>query len=189
MANVAVLMADGCEEIEALTVVDLLRRGKVALDMLSVSKELSVTGSHGIAFSCDGLLAEKDINAYDGLVLPGGMPGTTNLKENETVQKALKSFSEAGKLIAAICAAPALVLGDGGYLDGYEATCYPGMEEHLRGAKVRTDIPVARDRDRITSRGLGTAIPFALSILSYYEGEEAAAALKEAIVFFPENMI
>lgn len=189
MANVAVMMADGCEEIEALTVVDLLRRGKITCDMLSISGSLTVTGSHGIAFSCDALLSEKDVNTYDALVLPGGMPGTVNLKESEGIQKALKDFSEQGKLLAAICAAPALVLGEGGFLEGYEATCYPGMEDHLKGAKVRTDVPAVRDRDRITSRGLGTAIPFALSILSFFDGAEAAGALKEAIVFSPEDML
>ena len=189
MANIAVLMADGCEEIEALTVVDLLRRAKLDLDMLSITDQLQVTGSHGIAFSCDALLSEKDTSRYDALVLPGGMPGTVNLKESEQVQKALETFASEGKLLAAICAAPALVLGEGGFLMGYEATCYPGMEEHLLEAKVRTDKPAVRDRDRITSRGLGTAIPFALTILSYFEGEDAAKALKESIVFSPKDML
>ncbi len=189
MSSIAIFMADGCEEIEALTVVDLLRRGKVTIDMLSTTEERFVTGSHGIRFETDELLKGKDLSSYDGIVLPGGMPGTMNLKENGDVQKALKEFTEAGKLISAICAAPARVLGEGGFLKGYEATCYPGLEEHLLEAKVRTDLPVVRDRDRITSRGLGTAIPFALEILSYLEGEETAAQIKDSIVFSPKDMI
>ena len=182
MAKIAIMMADGCEEIEALTGVDLLRRAGFTADMVSIGETKSVTGSHGIRFEADLLFGEAEQASYDGIVLPGGMPGTTNLKAHSGVMEWTKSFAESDKLVAAICAAPALTLGDAGLLDGYEATCYPGKEDHLLGAKVRTDLPAVRDRNRITSRGLGTAVAFALAIVAYFAGDEKAEELKKSVV-------
>ena len=182
MSKIAIMMADGCEEIEALTVVDLLRRAGYTADMIAVGEEKTVTGSHGIAFAADLLFGEADQSSYDGVVLPGGMPGTTNLKAHEGLMKWVKDFADTGKLVAAICAAPALIFGDLGFVDGYEATCYPGMEEHLKGAHVRTDLPAVSDRNRITSRGLGTAVSFALEIVRYFSGDEKAEELKKSVV-------
>lgn len=181
MKKTAILFANGYEEVEALTVVDLLRRAKIGCEILSVADSVQVTGSHGISIGADRNFSGTDFSQYDGVILPGGMPGTTNLAADERVLALLRSFAAAGKLTAAICAAPT-VLAKAGLLEGKKAVCYPGMEEQLTGAKVSFD-PVAVDGAVITSRGLGTAIPFALSIVQYFEGRERAEALASSVVY------
>ena len=181
MAKIGVFMANGCEEIEALTVVDILRRAQIAVDMISITGEMTVTGSHGISFVCDLGVEEADFASYDGLVLPGGMPGTTNLGAHETVTAQLHNFVKAGKLVSAICAAPT-VLGEQGILERKRATCYPGLEDRLIGATTVEDRVVV-DKNVITSRGMGTAIPFALALVSYLLDEKTAADLQKAIVY------
>ena len=175
MSKLGIFMADGCEEIEGLTVVDLVRRAGI------VSGEKTVTGSHKIAFQTDVSKADADFASYDGIVLPGGMPGTTHLMEDDTVNRVIKEFATSGKLVAAICAAPS-VLGNAGLLVGKKATCYPGVEGKLTGADFVTD-PVAKDGNIITSRGLGTAIEFAAEIVAYLLDESAAKSLKESVVY------
>lgn len=181
MSKLGIFMADGCEEIEGLTVVDLVRRAGIEIEMISVSGEKSVTGSHKITFQTDIDKADADYTSYDGIVLPGGMPGTTHLMEDETVTRVIREFAQDGKLVAAICAAPS-VLGNAGLLEGKTATCYPGVEGKLTGADFVTD-PVAKDGNIITSRGLGTAIDFAAEIVAYLKDQEAAKSLKESIVY------
>ncbi len=181
MEKLAIFMADGCEEIEGLTVVDLLRRAGIPIEMLSLQDSTQVRGSHGIVFEADLTLEQADLSAYTGIVLPGGMPGTTHLKENPLVRDAVKTFAAAGKLVAAICAAPT-VLGSCGVLNGKAAICYPGLEDQLTGAVVRKE-PVVEDGNLITSRGMGTAIPFGLAIVARFQGQAAAEALAEKIVF------
>lgn len=181
MERIAICMADGCEEIEGLTVVDLLRRAGVAAEMVSVSSGLRVTGSHGIAFEADTTAETADWNSYDGIVLPGGMPGTLNLKKNQYVRQAVLDYDREKKLVAAICAAPT-VLADCGVLSGRAATCYPGMEGQLTGADFRTD-SVALDGHILTSRGVGTAIPFALAIVAYLKDRKSADELAKSIVY------
>ena len=181
MKKTAILFANGYEEVEALTVVDLLRRAKIGCEILSVADSGQVTGSHGISIGADRNFSGTDFSQYDGVILPGGMPGTTNLAADERVLALLRSFAAAGKLTAAICAAPT-VLAKAMLLEGKKAVCYPGMEEQLTGAKVSFD-PVAVDGTVITSRGLGTAIPFALSIVQYFEGRECAEALASSVVY------
>ena len=181
MKKTAILFAHGYEEVEALTVVDLLRRAKIGCEILSVADSGHVTGSHGISIGADRNFSGTDFSQYDGVILPGGMPGTTNLAADERVLALLRSFAAAGKLTAAICAAPT-VLAKAGLLEGKKAVCYPGMEEQLTGAKVSFD-PVAVDGTVITSRGLGTAIPFALDIVQYFEGRERAEALASSVVY------
>lgn len=181
MSKLGIFMADGCEEIEGLTVVDLVRRAGIEIEMISVSGEKNVTGSHKIAFQTDVSKADADFASYDGIVLPGGMPGTTHLMEDDTVNRVIKEFATSGKLVAAICAAPS-VLGNAGLLEGKKATCYPGVEGKLTGADFVTD-PVAKDGNIITSRGLGTAIDFAAEIVAYLKDQEAAKSLKESIVY------
>ena len=181
MKKTAILFANGYEEVEALTVVDLLRRAKIGCEILSVADSGQVTGSHGISIGADRNFSGTDFSQYDGVILPGGMPGTTNLAADERVLALLRSFAAAGKLTAAICAAPT-VLAKAGLLEGKKAVCYPGMEEQLTGAKVSFD-PVAVDGTVITSRGLGTAIPVALSIVQYFEGRERAEALASSVVY------
>lgn len=174
-------MADGCEEIEGLTVVDLLRRAGIPIEMVSIQAEPRVRGSHKIVFDADTTADKADWGAYAGVILPGGMPGTNYLRENEFVRRAVQEYDRAGKLVAAICAAPT-VLGGCGVLAGRNATCYPGLEDQLTGASVRKE-PVVVDGHIITSRGLGTAIPFALAIVAYFQGAESARELAEKIVF------
>lgn len=181
MSKLGIFMADGCEEIEGLTVVDLVRRAGIEIEMISVSGEKNVTGSHKIAFQTDVSKADADFASYDGIVLPGGMPGTTHLMEDDTVNRVIKEFATSGKLVAAICAAPS-VLGNAGLLEGKKATCYPGVEGKLTGADFVTD-PVAKDGNIITSRGLGTAIEFAAEIVAYLLDESAAKSLKESVVY------
>ena len=181
MKKTAILFVHGYEEVEALTVVDLLRRAKIGCDIISVADSDRVTGSHGISIGADKNFSETDFSQYDGVILPGGMPGTTNLAADERVLALLRNFADAGKLTAAICAAPT-VLAKAGLLEGKKAVCYPGMEEQLTGANVSFD-PVAVDGTVITSRGLGTAIPFALSIVQYLEGQERAKALASSVVY------
>ena len=181
MKKTAILFANGYEEVEALTVVDLLRRAKIGCEILSVADSGQVTGSHGISIGADRNFSGTDFSQYDGVILPGGMPGTTNLAADERVLALLRSSAAAGKPTAAICAAPT-VLAKAGLLEGKKAVCYPGMEEQLTGAKVSFD-PVAVDGTVITSRGLGTAIPFALSIVQYFEGRERAEALASSVVY------
>lgn len=181
MSKLGIFMADGCEEIEGLTVVDLVRRAGIEIEMISVNGKKSVTGSHMITFQTDIDKADADYTSYDGIVLPGGMPGTTHLMEDETVNRVIREFASEGKLVAAICAAPS-VLGNAGLLAGKTATCYPGVEGKLTGADFVTD-PVAKDGNIITSRGLGTAIDFAAEIVAYLKDQKAAKSLKESIVY------
>lgn len=181
MKQVCVLFAEGFEEVEALTVVDLLRRAEVRVTLAAVSEELEVTGANGITVKADTFFKDVKLADLDLLVLPGGMPGTTNLERCETVRDAIASLSSKGQLIAAICAAPAILLGKAGYLKGRKATCYPGMESFLEGA-LAVQEPVVRDGSFITSRGIGTAVQFALYLIETLCGKETAIKTAESVV-------
>lgn len=181
MKKLGVFMADGCEEIEALTVVDLARRAGIEVAMISITGKKEVKGAHGIHFQTDIPAEYMDFDLLDGIVLPGGMPGTIHLGENDYVQKTIKEFTESGKLVAAICAAPS-VLGEAGLLQGKDATSYPGFEDKLLGAQVKTEA-VVKDGNFITSRGMGTAIAFSLAIIAYLLDEETADRLAESIIY------
>lgn len=179
--KIGMMVANGYEEVEMLTVVDLLRRAGMTCDIISVSGEKELTSSHKVTVIADLLYEEADFDSYDALAIPGGMPGTTNLGAHAGVCEQLKKAYADGRMIAAICAAPT-VFGKLGLLEGKKAICYPGMEDQLTGAEVTYE-PAVRDGNIITSRGMGTAIDFGLAIIAYYEGEEAAAALAEKIVY------
>lgn len=181
MIKVSVLLADGFEEIEALTVVDLLRRAQIYVGTVSVMEEYTVRGSHGINVLAEDLFEEVNFADVDVLVLPGGMPGTTNLKAHEGVRRVVTDFVEEGKKVAAICAAPT-VLGDLGLLKGKRITCYPSVEKEIQGA-VLTRTPVAADGNIITSRGVGTAIDFALELIAVLVGRDKALEIAESIVY------
>ena len=159
----AVFLATGFEEIEALTVVDLLRRAQISCDMVSIEDELTVSGSHGIKTTADMLLSEVAFDEYDCMILPGGMPGTRNLEGNQYLMSKLDDFYRKNKLICAICAAPT-IFGHKGYLEGKAAVCYPGMEDELKGAFVPEE-EVVKDGNIITSRGMGTSVEFGLKLL------------------------
>lgn len=181
MSKVLIFMAEGHEEIEALTVVDLLRRAGIEIEMISITGNKKVPGSHGITTVCDKYIENADFENADMIVLPGGMPGTLNLELCEPLMDQIHGFNTSKKGLAAICAAPT-VFGKAGLLEGKKATCYPGMEKDLVGANVSTD-EVCHDGHIITSRGLGTAIPFALEIVKTFQGEEAAKKLAAGIVY------
>lgn len=185
MNKIGVFLADGMEEIEGLTVVDILRRAGVEVTTISISGKKEVAGSHNITVLADMFFENMDFSELDGIVLPGGMPGTTNLRKHSGVNKVIKDYANAEKLVAAICAAPS-VLGRAGLLKGKQATSYPGFEEQLIGASYCTDA-VVRDGNIITSRGMGTAIPFALELTAYLQGCEKAGKIKESILYFIEN--
>lgn len=182
MAKVYIFMADGCEEVEGLTQVDLLRRAGIEVSMVSVTGTRMVCGAHGIRFEADQLFEGTDFSDGDVFLLPGGMPGTTNLANYEPLIRLLREKDGEGRRIAAICAAPAVVLGGHGFVKGRCAVCYPGMEDGLHGAEVGTE-SVVTDGNLTTSRGLGTAIALGLELIRLLQGEEAAADMKEKIVY------
>ena len=184
MSKVCVFFANGFEEIEALTVVDILRRANVDVDMVSITGEKKVTGSHNITVEMDKLIEEVDFEQTDMIVLPGGMPGTVNLEACEPLMEQVDAFYKAEKYIAAICAAPS-IFGHRGMLQGKMACSNPGFESHLEGADVKKE-PAVVAGHIITSRGMGTAISFALAILEQLEGKDAVAPMKDKIVFETE---
>lgn len=182
MKRLGIFMADGCEEIEGLAVVDLVRRTKeIEITTISITDTKQIVGAHKITFMTDAVLAEVNFDDLDGVILPGGMPGTTNLGANETVTAVIKKFAAEGKMVAAICAAPS-VLGAVGILEGRHATCYPGFEDKLAGAVVLEDAVVI-DGHIITSRGMGTAIDFGLAIIWHLLGDETAENVKNGIMY------
>lgn len=181
MDKVYVFFADGFEEIEGLTVVDILRRGQIETVMVSVTGKLVVTGSHGIPVTMDGLFEDYDLNDGTVYVLPGGMPGTRHLGEHKELCELLIKAKTEGKKLAAICAAPS-VLGQLGLLKGETATSYPGFEEKLEGA-VTTLNQVEVSGQITTSRGMGTAIPFALELLAQLKGKEIAEEMGKSIIW------
>ena len=181
MGKVCVFFGAGYEEIEALTVVDLLRREQIVTDMVSITDSKTVTGSHDISVVMDKMLAEVDFDDVDMIVLPGGMPGTKNLEACDVLMKQVDAFVAAGKPVCAICAAPS-ILGHRGHLNGKKATSYPGFEEQLTGAEVLT-VPAVTDGNIITGRGMGCAVEFGLGIVEYLKGNECKDSLAEKIVF------
>ena len=158
MSKIGIFMADGCEEIEGLTVVDIVRRAKMDITMISVNGKREVTSSHGVTFLADAVALD-----------------------HATVNEVIKKFAGEGKLVAAICAAPS-VLGAAGILEGRRATCHPGFEEKLTGAATSEDAVVV-DGNIITSRGMGTAIPFALEIVRYFADDAAVEHIKDGLVY------
>ena len=181
MKKVCVLLADGFEEIEGLTVVDLLRRAKIYVDTVSIMDDYIVHGAHGINVQTEDLFDEVDFEEFDMVVLPGGMPGTLNLKEHDGVRYVVKQYAKEGRFVGAICAAPT-VFGGMGILKGKKAICYPGMEEGLTGAEV-TCQPAVTDGHITTSRGLGTAIDFALALISELRDKESADTISKQVVY------
>ena len=175
---IPVFLANGFEEIEALATVDILRRAGVEVVTVGVGGSNAV-GAHGIAVCADIVEDELDIAAIDGVVLPGGMPGTTNLEASAMVQKTVAYAVDRNMLVAAICAAPS-ILGHGGYLNGKKSTCYPGFEQELTGAIV-TNSGVVADGNIITASGAGVAVDFALELVRYLVSDEMAESIRRGI--------
>ena len=181
MKKAVIFLADGFEEVEALTPVDLLRRAGVEVTLVSIMESLAVKGSHGITVMAEQLFDGFDASDMDLFILPGGMPGTLHLKECGPLLELLKKAAVDGRTVSAICAAPT-VLGKAGLLAGKNATCYPGCEDGLTGALLSTD-SVVIDGNIITSRGAGTAMPFALTLISVLLGQEKSDQVRASIVY------
>lgn len=181
MSKIAIFFAEGYEEIEALTVVDICRRCGLEIDMVSVTEETMVTSSHRVTVRMDKTYSQLDFAEYDMLVLPGGMPGTRNLEAHEGLMAQIDAFYRGGKYIAAICAAPS-IFGHRGILKGRRACCFPSFEDHLEGAEV-TEGPVEISDNVVTSRGMGTAVAFALAIAGIFCGRVKADEMAKTIVF------
>ena len=176
---VLVFLANGFEEIEALTPVDILRRGGVELMTVGVGGQ-TIRGSHGIYVAADTEdKALGDLTDVEAVILPGGMPGTLNLEKSNTVINAVKYCAENGLLLGAICAAPS-ILGHLGLLEGKKAVCYPSFEKELIGA-VESDEYVCRDGQVITAKGMGVSVDFGLELLSALRGKETADKVKASI--------
>ena len=175
---IALLLADGFEEIEALTPLDCLRRVGVDVETVGITGA-SATGGHGITVKCDKELSEVDVADYDAVILPGGLLGTENIDKSPITDPLLESVMKKGGHIAAICAAPT-VLGKRGLLRGKRAICYPGMENMLEGAIVVND-GVVTDGDITTARGMGVALPFAMELVKIFAGDAAMKKLSKSI--------
>ncbi|MBR1444909.1 MAG: DJ-1/PfpI family protein [Firmicutes bacterium] len=180
MKKAVIFLADGFEEIEALTVVDVLRRGNIDVKTVSIMSSLHVTGAHDIKVIADMLFDDEYIETADMVILPGGGVGTENLRNSEEVIGTVQNFYSNGKYVAAICAAPS-VLGLMGILDGLTAVCYPGFELKLVGATIGKD-NVVIDNNIITSKGPGTASEFALTLLSLLADVSVADTVKKGML-------
>lgn len=176
---VYVFLADGFEEVEALTPIDLLRRVGVDVVTAGVGKK-EVTGAHNITVTADILAGEATPEAAEMVVLPGGMPGTTNLQADIYVQNAIDTVGKNGGYLAAICAAP-MILGEKGLLKGKDATCFVGFEDRLLGANY-TGEPVCVDGKIITARSAGVALDFAFELIRALKNDETVSSLKEKLL-------
>ena len=179
MSNACVLLAEGFEELEAVTILDVLRRAGIETEALSVGNQ-RVAGAHGIPVLADRTLKEGAGERWDAVILPGGLPGATNLQEDPQVLALVQEQNRSGRMVAAICAAP-IALASAGVLEGRRATCYPGFEDQL-GKVERSEERVVIDGNVITSRGPGTALDFALTLVEELKGREAADALRDAML-------
>lgn len=179
MKKAVVLLTEGFEEIEALTVVDVLRRGTVACEMCSIGNR-KVRGSHGIEVTADTSLDVMDFDSCDALVLPGGMPGAANLMNNTYVVETVKRFMNQEKIIGAICAAP-IVLHKAGIIEGMKVTSHPSVRDEIDNCRYIEDL-VAEDGNIVTSRGPATAIYFALRLLEKLGLGDKAAGLREGMM-------
>jgi 4-methyl-5(b-hydroxyethyl)-thiazole monophosphate biosynthesis len=168
-----IFLADGFEEIEALTSVDVLRRAGMPVTTVSINPGLEVTGAHGVTVVADSLFDENDYSDAEWLVLPGGIPGAPNLAAHQGVCDALVAQDDRDGKIAAICASPAVVLGPLGLLHEREAVCYPGLEDTVEGVKWMK-ASVAVDGHVVTGNGPAAAAPFALTIVAETQGQDAA---------------
>ena len=176
-----VFLATGFEDIEAIAPVDIMRRAGLQVQTVSITGENVVTSAHGVGITADMLLPEVDFSQAEMLVLPGGLPGSTNLDACKPLTEAIKRHFETGGAIAAICAAP-LVFGHLGLLQGRRATCYPGVEPELKGASYTAAI-VEQDGNIITGKGPAAAFEFGYTIVDYFLGEGASMPLRQGMIY------
>jgi 4-methyl-5(b-hydroxyethyl)-thiazole monophosphate biosynthesis len=180
MKKIAVILADGFEEIEAISIIDVLRRAEFDVTIISTTEKVEVTGSHNIIILADKLFEDVSYELFDMLILPGGMPGARNLNEHAGLRKQILNFFEQNKWLGAICAAP-LVFGNLGILKNKKATCYPGYESQLHGAVVTAEETEVSGKI-ITGKGAGVAIQFALKIVEKTKGEQFATELARKMI-------
>lgn len=180
-------LAPGFEEIEALTVVDVMRRAGMDVKTVSIVPDLMVTGAHGVPVKADTLFTETKFDGIEWLIIPGGLPGSSNLANYAPLGTLLKQHAADGGKIAAICAAPALVLGALGLLDGRECTGYPGTQSSVAKAIWR-DAPVISLDTLVTGSGPASAMRFALSIVANSMGENIAQQIGSGMLFYPKSM-
>ncbi|MCL1813787.1 MAG: DJ-1/PfpI family protein [Treponema sp.] len=183
--RVLTFLAEGFEEVEAVTPIDYLRRAGIEVTTASIAAAM-VKGSHGISLAADTTIAaleqsgQLNAESWDGTFVPGGMPGASNLAACAPVGNFFKAMAAAGKTIAAICASPAVFLAPLGLLEGKKFTCYPGMEKQVNGAGEWLAGKVVVDGNLVTSRGPGTACAFALALIEIFAGKDAAKSLGES---------
>ena len=180
MKNAYVFFAEGYEEIEAITIIDVLRRAEIPTEMVSITGKLAVNGAQDITVHTDILFEEADFANAKILILPGGLPGANNLNAHDGLKTKLLEFCNAGQPVAAICAAP-LVLGGLNILRDKEAVCYPGFENKLMGATI-SEQPAIKSGNIITGRGPGAALNFALEIVAELKGKQLADQLSEGML-------
>ncbi len=180
MKKVLLFLADGFEEVEAMTPVDYLRRAGIEVDMVSIGSGLEVRGAHGIQVLANKTIDQIEENEYDGLVIPGGMPGASNLRDDKRVTGMVKNFNDKGKLVGAICAGP-IVLAEAGILEGKKVTSYPGFENQL-GHSIYVEEKVVQDNNIITARGPALAVYFALKIIEYFKGKDKVGQVSKSIL-------
>ena len=180
--KVYVFLAEGFEEIEAVTPIDLLRRAGLNVETVSITADRLVTGAHGVPYTADRVLAAVEGQSPLAIVLPGGLPGAQNLHDTPALLSMIRRQLEASKVVAAICASPAFILGEEGLLQGKKATCYPGCEPKMKGATVSTEL-VEVDGNIITGKGPAASIPFGLAIVEKLAGAAAAKEVSEGILY------
>ncbi len=180
MKTAVIVLADGFEEIEAVTPIDMLRRADVKVTVAGVGGT-TVRGSHGLAFECDARLESVD-EVPDLIVLPGELPGSENLGNSHEVRALTQKVHDNGGICAAICAAPALTLARFGMLDDRTATCYPSFEKHFDASTTHSEERVVIDGDIVTSRGAGTSMEFALRLVALLAGEDRAEELRKGVL-------
>lgn len=177
-----IFLADGFEEVEALCPLDILRRAGLEVTTVGVGGKDVVRGARGITVHADIPDVMYRDSTPDMIILPGGMPGSSNLDESRIVDSALRAASRQGKFLAAICAAP-MVLGKRGYLEGKRAVCFPGFEEYLNGAEIDTQNALVRDGNIITAKGMGVAFDFGLELVRCLKGDDAAEKMKSSVFY------
>ena len=179
--KILTVFAEGFEEIEAVTPFDLLKRAEIVVETTGI-KGIDISGAHGFSVIADHSFDEIS-DEYDGIFIPGGMPGSANIAECKPVLSLIKKMHAEGKLICAICAAPAVVLNKTGILSGKKATCYPGFEMQFDADVQFTEERVVVDENIITSRGAGTAADFSHAIIKYLIDEETADKVLKATLY------